>query len=108
MSMFSDYVKERAGRRTLETEKGFMIYEIKPPECFIHDAYVMPEHRLSGEGARMLVAIEEIAKEHGCSKMTCTVSPGAKGSTNALKAVLASGFKLTASVQNLIAFAKEI
>lgn len=108
MSLYSEYIKERAGIDTLETENGFMSYRIQGKECFINDVYVRPEHRLTGEGARMLGAVIAIAKEQGCSLLTSTVCPMAKGSTESLKAVLASGFSLWESTTNLISFKREI
>ena len=109
MSMYAEYVKERCDRNSFEIDGvGFITYEIAGKECFIHDAYVGIEHRRGGEAARMLAAVVAIAKEQGCSSLACTVCPAANRSTEALKAVLACGFKLRQSVVNLISFEKGI
>jgi GNAT superfamily N-acetyltransferase len=108
MSLYAEYIKERAGIDILETEKGFISYQISGLECFIHDAYVRPEHRKSGEAARMLDAVVAIAKEQGCSLLTATVCPSANYSTEAMASCIAVGFRIMASVPNLISLKKEI
>lgn len=108
MSLYAEYVKERASRETVETENGFMTFQIQGNECFIHDAYVRPAFREGGTAAAMLGAVTTIAREHGCTILSCTVCPSANGSTESMKVILACGFKLGQSVQNLISFVKEI
>lgn len=108
MSLYAEYCKERSGIETLETDNGFISYQIGGNECFIHALYVRPTQRRSGEGTRMFDAVIAIAKEQGCSIATATVCPSANNATEAMLAVLSAGFTILSSTTNLISLKKEI
>lgn len=108
MSLYAQYIKERAGIEIIESERGFMSFQIQGKECFIYDAYVCSEYRLSGEGAGMLGALKTLAQSQGCDAITATIWPGAKNSTESMAAMIHVGFKITSSAPNLIALKMEI
>lgn len=108
MSLYAQYIKEREGKHILENEHGYATYMISGQECYIEDIYVVPEMRKSGVGAALADAITVEAKERGCKWLLGSVIPVANGSTTSLKVLLAYGFRLLKSEQNLIVMVKEI
>jgi ribosomal protein S18 acetylase RimI-like enzyme len=107
-SLYAQYIKEREGKETIETDKGFATYTYVPEGCYIQDIYVHPDHRKEHVCFNLADQIVEIAKEKGCKKLFGTVCPSANGSTTSLKVLLAYGFKLESSGNNLIVMVKEI
>jgi ribosomal protein S18 acetylase RimI-like enzyme len=120
MKMYADYIKERTGRESTFSDNGFatyMFFDPKPADgpspaveggCYIEDIYVDPAFRQSGQATQMADAIVAIAQAKGYKTLYGTVAPAAKGSTASLKVLLAYGFKLWKSDQNLIWFVKDI
>lgn len=108
MSLFRDYILERGGKEIIESEKGFATYYYINDGCYIEEIFVKPEFRKSGEASKLANEISEIAKSKGCSNLYGTVCPSANGSTNSLKVLLAYGFKLDSSINNLIVMKKEL
>lgn len=91
-----------------ETEDGFAVYIISDQVCYIKEIYIKPEVRVQKKASDIANAIEAIAREKGCLKLLGTVVPSAKHSTQSLKVLLAYGFKLQSSQNDLIWFEKEI
>lgn len=108
MSLFSEYVKERGGKEIVESDKGFATYYYIENGCYIEDIYVQPEFRKSGEASRLADQISEIAKSNGCKILYGTVCPQANGSTSSLKVLLAYGFSLDSSINNLVILKKDL
>lgn len=108
MSLYGDYIKERAGKGIIESEHGFCTYILANTECYIEDLYVVPEQRNSKVASEMADKVADIAKEAGCEWLTGSVCPSAQGSTASLRVLLAYGMELLRSEQNMIYFAKRI
>lgn len=107
-SIYAQYAKERAGRDTLEDSFGFATYTIYKDHVYIEDVFVLPEHRKSGKCGGYVMEICKRALEVGVNKVVTSVSPVAVGSTESLKTVLALGFSLLSSTNELIYFSKRI
>lgn len=107
-SNFAQYIKERAGKSIVESEKGFATYFYQDEFVYIEDIFVNAEHRKSGVATEFADRIAEEAKNLGYAKMLGSVCPSANGSTASLKVLLAYGFKLFKSLDNVIYLSKEI
>lgn len=108
MSLYAEYVREREGKFVIENDKGFATYTFVNDGCYIEEIFVVKEHRKSGQAAEFADQIVKIAKEKGFNRLYGTVAPQAHGSTESLKVLLAYGFRLQTSNQNLIVMVKEI
>ena len=107
-SLYARYLLERTNWGVVENDKGFIVYSIKNQECFIRDIFVLPEFRKSREATKMADEVTEIAKDHGCTYLSCTVCPEANGADMSLKVVMAYGFKLHSANNNLIILKKDL
>lgn len=112
MSLLADYNKERAGRDTIESRRGFLTYKAlptdeEPKEYRIFDLYVVPKYRRVGEAAKMADQVASIAKQNGCKILTGSVDTTANGSTESTKVLLAYGFKILRAEGHMIYFLKE-
>lgn len=94
MSLYSQYIKEREDKETIENDRGFLTYFFIPQGCYIQDLYVSPDYRHSHEASQLADQVVEIAKQKGISKLYGSVSPNSQGGTDSLKVLLAYGFKL--------------
>lgn len=108
MSLYSEYIKEREGIETVESDRGFATFLFQDKECYIKDIYVRPEYRKTDEASTMANIIAEVAKRQGCKYLTGSVAPNTKGATESMKVLLAYGFKLAKSTPELIWFFKEL
>lgn len=106
--MWAEYIKEREGFETVETDKGVATYKISGEECYIKDIYVQKAFRKSGAGSEIADHIVKIAKANGCKTLSGTIVPSLNGSTGSMMALLQYGFKLHSSTQDLIILVKEI
>ena len=112
MSMYADYIKERLGDDSIETEEGFCTYRFLEhnglPAVYIIDIYVRPFLRKGNVASDLADRVAAIAKEKECKIMIGTVVPSAKGSTDSLRVLLGYGMQLDSASQNLIIFKKGI
>lgn len=110
MSLWAEYIKERNGMGSIETEFGFMTFGFpSKEECFIEDCYIVPAHREKGHGKVLLKKIEEIAKQNGCKYLTSFVIPSVNSTASvSMLAQLRTGFKIWGIYQNKIAMRKEL
>jgi len=69
--------------------EGFSTFYARPL-INIHDLYVQPEYRGRGVAGKLLLEVERIARERGCSKMTLEVL---EGNTPAQKSYRHLGFE---------------
>lgn len=98
MSIWADYLKERTGAQVLETQWGFLVFHFEEPKiCFIDDIYVLPHLRQKGLGRSLADRLKTLARERECNTLAAQVIPIAQGSTEALKAILAYGFRLVSA-----------
>lgn len=107
-SLFAQYIKERGGKEIIESDKGFATYYYVNNGCYIEDIFVKEEHRKSGEASRLADQISEIARSKDCRYLYGTVCPSANGATSSLKVLLAYGFSLDNSINNLIVLKKDL
>jgi GNAT superfamily N-acetyltransferase len=108
MSLYSRYVEERLGFKTLEEEGGFITYALRLPECSIEEFYVTPDRRGTSLAKRLADRVFAVAKEAGAERMWARVTPGLKGAEHALKTNLHYGFALAGVKGNDIILVKEI
>lgn len=94
----------------LETDYGFATYRFLPEEgaVYIIEIYILPEYRKQGFASRIADEVGAIAREKGFHHMLGTVNPGAKGSTDSLKVLLAYGMELKSSDATTIVLGKGI
>ena len=110
-SLYAHYYEERRGGQVLEAPCiGFVAYRIIPEqsEVFLDEVFVMPEHRKSGAGSALLNEVAERARAQGVKLMGCSISPAARGSSEAMAAAIAYGFRLLSTGPSEIFLVKEI
>lgn len=107
-SLFAEYIEERKGKEIIESDKSFATYYYLKDGCYIEEIYVKPEFRKSGEASRLADKISEMARSKGYTILYGTVCPSAVGSTDSIKVLLAYGFSVDSSINNLIAFKKDL
>ena len=107
--MYADYLTERTTDEIIESNEGFATFRyVGDKSVYIVDIYVKPESRKTGHAAFLANEICLIAKRNGKSEIMGTVVPSAKGSTTSLKVLLAYGFALWSSTNDLIIFRKDL
>ena len=107
MCLYAKFIKERENIKIIESEISFVTYSLG--NIFrIHDMYVVPEFRHSGEGRRLEQPLIKIAKECGYDKIFCTVVPSTANATYNLHIFLKDGFVLDSCTTNLIVLYKLI
>ncbi len=110
VSLYGEYVKERAIDSIVETDKGFATYRYinDGKTVYIVDIYVAPAFRRSHTASALADIIAHEAKSKGVTEMYGTVAPMAKGSTASLRVLLAYGMELLKVDGPLIVFRKGI
>lgn len=107
--MWSEYYQELWGRETIETEHGFICYQILNNTCHIIDLYVRPEKRKSLEAFKLIDAVTDIAKNiYKCTELRGSVHLESRGSEYALATNLKYGMKLTAAEAGRIHLRKDL
>lgn len=106
--MYWQYVKERLDLEVLETPEGFALFKVLPEGVYIAEVYVTPEYRKAGIGRFFVNTIAENAKKLGHTKLITSCVPSGKTSDDALRAILAVGFKLINCEKDIIYLAKDI
>lgn len=106
--MYKQYLKEREGLETLETEQGFVTYKLRSSDCYIQDIYVLVDFRHSGVAAQMADKVTEIAKSVGYTIVTGSVDSNANGADISDKVLLAYGMKPYAKEGSVTYYCKEL
>ena len=107
--MWADYQNERLGKQVIENDKGFAIYDyIDAEQCYLEDIYVKPEFRKTGVASELADIVTELAKAKGCKYLIGSVVCGLNGDTNAMKAFLAYGMRLSEVNGRVIILSKDI
>lgn len=84
-SLYAQYLEEKTNRKVLETEHGFVTYEIIGDACYIADIFTIKEERLGGLMMQMCLEVGDIAKRLGAglslaqSSLTIRTLPRIKG-----------------------------
>lgn len=94
MSLWTEYLKEREGFESVETEYGFATFKITNEEMYIRDLYVDPVVRRLGKATEIADMLTDIAYERRCKILSGTVSLGLPSTTDSVKALLFYGFSV--------------
>lgn len=108
MTLYPAYFLELWGTHTIEREHGFATYLFDGPECLIDDMYVTPEHRRQGLCFELADAVSALAKQHGCTVLTCKTSQRIKGWEGRREVFLKYGFKEFKQENDMLYFVKEL
>lgn len=110
MSLYADYIFERTSDKIIEFPSGFVTYRYlnEGNSVYIIDIYVIPEDRKKGTASELAEIVAKEARLLGAKEMLGTVNPSAKGSTTSLQVLLAYGFELQSSMQDVIIFRKDL
>jgi GNAT superfamily N-acetyltransferase len=108
VSHFAEYYAERLGAETIENAFGFIVYQVAGAECVVREIYVAKEHRHTKMGTDLVQEVITRVRPLGCTMLTATIYPAAKGSSGALAAALKVGFQLHSSQNGCIIIVKEI
>lgn len=108
MSHYANYIKEREGFDTLETEHGFATYLAKDNSVYLRDIYVAPEQRRSNVAAKLADQVAAIAKEQGCKLMIGSVDINDKQADRNSRVLVAYGMRFMKQQGSMLYFVKEI
>jgi ribosomal protein S18 acetylase RimI-like enzyme len=92
--MYKAYLEEREGKRFIEVEHGFVVYQFVDKWCYICDIYVEPEHRKSHVASKLADKVASVAREAGYEWLMGSVDVRAPGASVSLLSQLRYGFKL--------------
>ena len=90
----AEYWKERDGRETIETDKGFISYWIDGDRLHIIDIFVYPEFRSQGEALMLLNEAVQIGIKAGCNCGIAQADSRSLNATESIKFILSVGMKL--------------
>lgn len=109
-SNYALYVKEREGKETIETDKGFVTYiDLEDTQTlYISDMYVRPEYRGQGYARSFYNEIATIAKSKNYTNILANVDDSTEGWEFSKKIMKNDGFQQIGKEDNLIFFIKEI
>ncbi len=107
-SLYARYMEEREGKCVYENKKGFIVYSFNGDECYIEEVYILLAFRKSGAASTMADHVSELAKAKGCKFLTGTIDPSTNNATVSMKVLIAYGFKLHSSRDNLIILTKPL
>lgn len=93
MDMYELFIKERANLDTIRTDKGFITYEIKFPNCIINNLFVLKEHRQSGHANFLGDQVFQICKDAGVKTVYCSTDDRARGVEVSTAVIENFGFK---------------
>lgn len=108
MTLHASYLTESGLAQIIESEHGFMTYRIMPPEAYIVDVYVKPEHRRTRLCFDMADKVTSEAKSKGCTLLTGSINMSIKDPTASMKMLLAYGFKILKCDPSIIWVGKQI
>lgn len=108
--MYCDYVKERLGDDSVNSEIGFATFRFinGGKSVYIIDIYVRPSYRKQGSASAFADIIVDIARKRGCTEVIGTVSSLAKNSTDSLKVLLGYGMSAQSFSNDVAVFRKDI
>lgn len=110
MSLYADYVKLEERYDIIETDHGFVTYQLCDKELFVSDCYVRPTSP-NGEWNRVWDSLKDKAKEVGCTHLSCIVyldPTRVDYTTRKMKTFLGHGFKVVSSQVNKIVLLREV
>lgn len=108
MSLYSEYLKERENFDCIESDNGFITFQVSGKECYIRDLYIRPAFRNKKNASELANQVAEIAKQSGCSHLTGSVDVKDKELSRNIQVLMAYGFKLFSMRDDMIYLIKEI
>lgn len=110
MEKYALYIKERENAELYDCQEGFFTYKVTDNIFFIDNLFVLPEYRLKGIGRKLSDKMDELAKEHKCPLLMCTVSMDAEQPFDSAKFIKKMGYKYETfdDKKNLMYFKKVI
>lgn len=116
MSLYSDYIFEKAGAETIEEEGGFITFldttlhpNLEVEGIFyLQEIYVAPEYRESGLAAKLTNQVIQIAKDRGYTQVVGTVCNVYKKFERNVAIIQQMGFKPLYQNGTIVVFTKEI
>ena len=95
-SDFADYLLEKEGKLTTQTEEGFYVWKYLPHSnefwvCFI---YIKPEHRCGKAFRKMMEQITDLALGIGAKQIIADVDYRNNGSEHSLQIFFKMGMKI--------------
>lgn len=107
-SLFADYFKEKLGCTTIETEFGFVVYQIFEDEFFVREYYIVPEKRCTKLHSYFFSEIDRIAKENNCKMVSASIDIKSIDPETPLIFNLKNGFKIHSLSGNRILLTREL
>jgi len=110
MSLYSEYVKEREGLEIIESDQGFVTYQLFDKKCYIIDIYVVPEAREKDLASKMADQVEQIAREEYCETLMGSVCLNLSHASRSMKVLMGYGMKPVRVTQhdNMVYFEKQL
>lgn len=112
MSLYAQYIMERAGKGIIENDRGYVTFSDYRDGILLEDLYVVPEFRKQGEAIKFVYSVIDLVKANDLKKIYICVSPGVEtpyvGATAMCKALIHHGCKLDHSMTNLLILSKEV
>jgi len=93
MDMYKMYIEERIGGKVIKTEKGFIVYKIDFPVCFIEECFVLRGHRNEGHASFLANQVFEHCKDAGVKTVICYTDNNANGVQLSKHAIECFGFE---------------
>ena len=95
LSLYGQYILERQGRGSLETEFGFVTFDYLTSEIvYVADVYVVPEKREQNYGNEMLATVVTQAYKDGRTQLMSSVDLRDKNAERSVKIMEKQGAKL--------------
>lgn len=109
MSLYGDYIKERAGKSIIDEDYGFATYYfLSDGNCYLEDIYVKPEMRCRGLASQLADMVFHEAKLNKAEYIIGSFDPQGKNPAISLKAQLAWGLEPFAIKDQLLYLRKKV
>ena len=110
VSLLASYARERFGCDTeIDPGRGFATWKmIDATGVYLVDIYVGPDFRRSGVAAKLTDRVAAMAHKLGATRMIGSVETKSATATEAMKAILAYGFKITHVDGSMIYLVKDL
>lgn len=107
---YREYLFEREGIETIETDFGFVHYKSDSDSMLISDMYIAKDRRGDKLSHKLADHVFLIAQERNCKNVFCQVDIRANGVEESMKTILSYGFKVYREpIQgHIILFVKEV
>lgn len=107
-SLWARYHEETEGHMVIETDVAFIRFSFAPPNCFIHDLYVVPEARGQNHAFTLAEMVKALARKRGCEVIWAEVGMASKTKTEALRVNLRYGFQVHGAQNGFIVLRMDI